>query len=73
MHAAASGVVEVIDEGPGQVPAAVTVAVPRATLFNAAAIRQRLAEEAGLAAFATEVRMPVVAAGHRPGVEMVEL
>ncbi|MEZ6232563.1 MAG: 2Fe-2S iron-sulfur cluster-binding protein [Phycisphaerales bacterium] len=67
-------VVEVIDEGPGQVPAAFTVAVPKAPRYNAAAVRERMAREfKGLGAFGTEVRMPAMAAAHTAAVEMVEL
>lgn len=66
--------VEIVDEGPGQVPTAVEVALPRATLFNAANIRLQMAETfASLGVFTTEVMMPATHAKHEPDVEMVEL
>ena len=66
--------VVIVDEQPGQVPAAVEVVAPRTRLFNAADIRAEMAERyPGLGAFATDVQAPVVEAGQVERVEMVEL
>ncbi|MCC7387851.1 MAG: (2Fe-2S)-binding protein [Phycisphaerales bacterium] len=66
--------VVIVDEQPGQVPQAVEVVAPRARLFNAADIRAEMADRyPGLAALATEVRLPKIEARHEAGVEMVEL
>jgi NADH-quinone oxidoreductase subunit G len=66
--------VVIVDEQPGQVPQAVEVVAPRARLFNAADIRTEMADRyPGLAALATEVRLPKLEARHEAGVEMVEL
>ncbi|MCB1282436.1 MAG: molybdopterin-dependent oxidoreductase, partial [Salinibacterium sp.] len=66
--------VEVVDEGPGQVPGAIEVALPRGTLFNAADVRSLMAEaSADLGAFVMDVQLPAVSAKHEPDMEMVEL
>lgn len=50
----------IVDEGPGQVPAATaSVAVPRARLYNAADTRTQMAEQhADLGAFVSDVKVP---------------
>jgi len=66
--------VTIVDEGPGQVPGAMEIAIPRATLFNDANIRVQMAEAHGkLGVFTTEVQAPSITAQHEPGMEMVEL
>ncbi len=50
-----------VDVGPGQVPQAVSVLPPRSELFNAASMRQKMAEAyPALHMFTSAVRMPVV-------------
>ena len=49
--------VVVVDDGPGQVPQATEVELPRGLLFVAADVRARMAE-AGLAEMASEVALP---------------
>ncbi|MEQ9096954.1 MAG: molybdopterin-dependent oxidoreductase [Phycisphaerales bacterium] len=49
--------VRVVDDGPGQVPQATEVELPRGLLFNAAKVRQQMAG-AGLAEFETDVALP---------------
>lgn len=65
----------VVDEGPGQVPAASDVAsLPRAALFNAASTRAEMAGAYGaMSAFATDVATPPGARKMRADMEMVEL
>src|SRR5690606_31045393 len=50
----------IVDEGPGQVPAATaSVAVPRTRLYNAADTRTQMAEgNAALGVFVSEVKLP---------------
>ena len=65
----------VIDEGPGQVPAADDVVLlPRTTLYNAASVRGEMASSGeALSVFATDVQTPPTAARVQPDMEMVEL
>ncbi len=66
--------VAIVDEGPGQVPGAVEIALPRATLFNAANMRaEMVSAHDALSVFATDVEHPVVEAQQEPDMEMVEL
>ncbi len=64
----------IVDEQPGQVPAARTTQRPRAELFNAGTIRARMSEQhPELGVFVTEVAMPKVDVRQRADVEVVEL
>jgi len=56
-RAAARRPVLVVDDGPGQVPQATEVELPRGRLFEAAAVRRSLAD-AGLPEFTTDVALP---------------
>ncbi|MCW5756782.1 MAG: hypothetical protein KIT54_06055 [Phycisphaeraceae bacterium] len=49
--------VVVVDDGPGQVPQATEVELPRGLLFVAADVRAHMAD-AGLAEMASEVALP---------------
>jgi len=64
-----------VDEQPGQVPAAVTVVMPRTTLrYNAAHIRREMAAEfPALSVFETEVHYPPAENKQSPDMEIVEL
>jgi len=66
---------QVVDEGPGQVPNAMQVLLPRAALvFNAASARREMAGEAGaLSVFETEVHHPSAGPRMEAEVEVVEL
>ena len=67
-------IVEIVDEGPGQVPAAVTVVRPRAAIYNAATARARMASECpALAELVAAVHPATVPVEQRASVEMVEL
>ncbi len=65
----------VVDEGPGQVPAADDVVLlPRTTLYNAASVRGEMASACdALSVFATDVQTPPTAARVQTDMEMVEL
>lgn len=65
----------VIDEGPGQVPAADDVVLlPRTTLYNAASVRGEMASSGeALSVFVTDVQTPPTAARVQTDMEMVEL
>lgn len=70
----AAAVVRVVDEQPGQVPAATTIALTAATPYNAAQVRQAMAAAyASLGAFTTEVRLPSLPTKQEPDVAVVEL
>ncbi|MCA9300294.1 MAG: hypothetical protein KDA28_14585, partial [Phycisphaerales bacterium] len=65
---------EVIDAAPGQVPAGAEVALPRAALFNAAMVRQTMAERAdALRVFVTDVSLPTTPVAHEADMQMVDL
>lgn len=65
----------VIDEQPGQVPAAATIVLPRPTLrFNAANIRREMAAEfPALSVFETEVHYPPAEGKQEADMEIVTL
>ncbi len=66
--------VMIVDEQPGQVPAAVEMRLPHGHLYNAAEIREAMASEfEALSVFTTEVSMPSVSAEQQPEVELIEL
>ncbi|RMH27476.1 MAG: ferredoxin [Planctomycetota bacterium] len=63
----------IVDEQPGQVPAATEVVnLPRGPLFNAAAVRVEMAD-AGMVAFANDVALPPGIEQIEPDMQMVEL
>lgn len=64
--------VVVVDDGPGQVPQATEVELPRGLLFVAADVRQRMAE-AGLAEMAGDVALPAKAKKASGDMRVVEL
>ncbi|MEN0020114.1 MAG: molybdopterin-dependent oxidoreductase [Planctomycetota bacterium] len=66
--------VVVVDEGPGQVPTAAEVLLPRARLFNAADARREMAAAyPTLDCMQADVRYPAVEAKQHPDMEVVEL
>jgi len=66
--------VEVVDEQPGQVPASVETMRVRGRLFNAANVRQEMADRfEGLRAFATDVKVPAIHLGVETDMAIVEL
>ncbi len=64
--------VAVVDDGPGQVPQATEVELPRGLLFTAANVRTRMAE-AGMPEFTTDVSLPPKAARKGGDMRVVEL
>ena len=66
--------VVIVDEQPGQVPGAATIARHSAAVFNAADTRRAMSEASSdLGVFTTEVRMPSVEAKQEADVAVVEL
>ncbi len=66
--------VAIVDEGPGQVPGAIEEALPRQMLFDAAGIREQMADaHSELGVFTTDVRIAPKSGKHEPDMEMVEL
>jgi NADH-quinone oxidoreductase subunit G len=65
----------IVDEGPGQVPAATSsVALPRTTLYNAATVRTEMAEtNDALQIFATEVATPTIERETHTDMPLVQL
>jgi len=64
----------VVDEQPGEVPAAATIAVPRGRLFNAGDMRREMAESfPSLRVFGTDVSLPTIEATQTPAMEVVEI
>jgi NADH-quinone oxidoreductase subunit G len=64
--------VVVVDDGPGQVPQATEVELPRGLLFSAPQVRTRMAT-AGMPEFATDVALPPKAARKGGDMRVVEL
>ncbi|MCW5755203.1 MAG: (2Fe-2S)-binding protein [Phycisphaeraceae bacterium] len=65
---------QIVDEGPGQVPAAREVHLQRTRLFNAAEVRRDMAAKfPALACFVHDVAFPPAHAERAPDVEVVEL
>ncbi len=64
----------VVDEAPGQVPDAATIALPRARLFNAANVRQEMAEaHDALGVFVSEIQLPTIEVEHRADMQLIDL
>ena len=64
----------IIDEQPGQVPAARELHMGRTRLFNAGSVRIEMASRGGdLAAFASEVRTPIVEGARDTDMQIIEL
>ncbi len=64
----------IVDEQPGQVPAATdAVGLPRGPLYDAAAVRAEMAAIPDLAVFTTDVRLPAQAEQVQPDMALVEL
>ncbi|HED53101.1 MAG TPA: 2Fe-2S iron-sulfur cluster binding domain-containing protein [Phycisphaerales bacterium] len=64
----------IVDEAPGQVPTAVEQQVQSIRLYNAANTRREMAQSSGsLAAFTTDISLPVTETEQHASVEMVEL
>jgi NADH dehydrogenase/NADH:ubiquinone oxidoreductase 75 kD subunit (chain G) len=64
----------IVDEGPGQVPAATdAAAVPRSEPFDAASVRQEMAEHPSLTAWVTEISLPETDGKVAADMQMVEL
>jgi len=65
---------EIVDDGPGQVPAAVEVHRTATRLYNAPAIRQQMAEQfPALGVFITDLHTPAVEARQNADLQMDEL
>lgn len=65
---------EIVDEGPGEVPAAVEVHRTATRLYSAPAIRQQMAEQfPSLGVFVTDLHSPAVEARQNADLQMVEL
>ncbi|MEO1583270.1 MAG: molybdopterin-dependent oxidoreductase [Planctomycetota bacterium] len=63
-----------VDEAPGQVPTGREIRRQSARLFNAADVRQQMAEDKPqLGVFTTDVSLPVTEVKHAADMEMVEL
>lgn len=64
--------VVVVDDGPGQVPQATEIELPRGLLFNATNVRTQMAD-AGMGEFATDVALPPKDAKKSGDMRVVEL